>query len=71
MVDAIKLGALDSIIRYKLLIDEEKQIFARIVLNAINQKMTEKLYISRSSVEKHRALVMKKILPCLLRCYQC
>ncbi|MBW5290538.1 MAG: Tetrathionate reductase two-component response regulator [Candidatus Ruthia sp. Asou_11_S2] len=62
---------IDVITRYKLLTDKEKQIFAYIVLGATNQKMTEKLYISRSTVEKHRASVMKKMeagtLPCLVK----
>ena len=59
------------ITRYKALTDKEKQVFACIVLGATNQQMTEKLHISTSTVEKHRASVMKKMqaetLPCLVK----
>ena len=62
---------IEIINRYKLLTDKEKKIFACIVLGATNQQMTEKLHISTSTVEKHRASVMKKMqaetLPCLVK----
>ncbi len=62
---------IDVISRYKALTDKEKQVFACIVLGATNQQMTEKLHISTSTVEKHRASVMKKMqaetLPCLVK----
>lgn len=62
---------IEIINRYKLLTDKEKKVFACIVLGATNQQMTEKLHISTSTVEKHRASVMKKMqaetLPCLVK----
>ena len=62
---------IEIINRYKQLTDKEKQVFACIVLGATNQQMTQKLHISTSTVEKHRAAVMKKMqaetLPCLVK----
>ena len=62
---------IEIISRYKSLTEKEKKVFACIVLGATNQQMTEKLYISTSTVEKHRAAVMKKMqadtLPCLVK----
>ncbi len=62
---------LKIISRYKLLTNKEKQVFACIVLGATNQQMTEKLHASTSTIEKHRAAVMKKMqadtLPCLVK----
>ena len=62
---------IEIINRYKQLTDKERQVFACIVLGATNQQMTQKLHISTSTVEKHRAAVMKKMqaetLPCLVK----
>ncbi|MBC8493437.1 MAG: response regulator [Candidatus Thioglobus sp.] len=52
---------IDIIERYKQLTNKEKKVFACIVLGATNQQMTERLHASTSTIEKHRASVMKKM----------
>jgi FixJ family two-component response regulator len=62
---------IEIITRYKQLTNKEKKVFICIVKGATNHQMTEKLFISTSTVEKHRASVMKKMeadtLPCLVK----